>query len=124
MNITNENQAVREVSVSELEQEKEKCKFKTDFADALKRLVDNPDFIKVFEQYYCQTFATRQVTLLAEPMLKEEQKQNIIYTLRGIAEFQAFIRMVFAEASMAKKTLNELNDAEAEFYNSNTAEIN
>ena len=103
-----------EVSIEEAEKSVEK-------ANALRRLMNNPDWISLIEQEYLREEAIRLSHLLGHPDSVFASKQEFIQTdLKGIASFKRFLHTVLKIANIAdeqiiahKNELDELRQIEA-----------
>jgi hypothetical protein len=97
-----------------------------ELAEALNRLHYNSDFKTVFLDHYLMKEPARIVGLLGEDQYnvggkKAEHREDIHEMMIGISRFSQFCRRVFQYADSAKKSLDDLREAEAEFYASGNA---
>ena len=89
------------------------AEFAIDLEKSLINLEGNKDFNKVFG-FYFNSEPVRYTHLLADSTFSEDpgKYQAIKDSLIGIARCSAFLRIVHANAEMAKKTLEELDKEE------------
>ena len=111
----------RDVTLDEIDEMKANCKQRIDRADALNRLLKNPDFNLVFLDGYVKDYAVRVVGLLGDSSLnlsgdKVTQREEIQENLIGVARFQAYIRTVLQLANQAINELESIEEAEADYH--------
>lgn len=108
------------ITFDEAQEIRENCKHTIALANALTRLHDNPDFKMVFIDHYMQKEPARLVHLLGDMSVnmgdkKEAIREDVHERMIGIARFAEFIRGVYAMASMAENTLQDLNTEIAQY---------
>lgn len=111
----------RDITLEEIDEMKANCKQRIDRADALNRLLENPDFNLVFLDGYVKDYAVRVVGLLGDSSLnlsgdKVTQREEIQENLIGVARFQAYIRTVLQLANQAVNELESIEEAEADYH--------
>lgn len=111
----------RDVTLEEIDEMKANCKQRIDRANALNRLLENPDFNTVFLDGYVKDYAVRVVGLLGDSSLnlsgdKVAQREEIQENLIGVARFQAYIRTVLQLANQAINELESIEEAEADYH--------
>lgn len=111
----------RDITLDEIDEMKANCKQRIDRADALNRLLKNPDFNLVFLDGYVKDYAVRVVGLLGDSSLnlsgdKVTQREEIQENLIGVARFQAYIRTVLQLANQAINELESIEEAEADYH--------
>lgn len=111
----------RDITLEEIDEMKANCKQRIDRADALNRLLENPDFNLVFLDGYIKDYAVRVVGLLGDSSLnlsgdKVTQREEIQENLIGVARFQAYIRTVLQLANQAINELESIEEAEADYH--------
>lgn len=111
----------RDITLEEIDEMKANCKQRIDRADALNRLLENPDFNLVFLDGYIKDYAVRVVGLLGDSSLnlsgdKVAQREEIQENLIGVARFQAYIRTVLQLANQAINELESIEEAEADYH--------
>ena len=98
------------LSKEHIEQLRKNAEFRVELADCLKRLQNNPDFIKL-TSYYFNNEPIRLVHLLADPAWCEESKRNlVIQQMYGVAQLNLFLQFVKAQGETEKKTLEDLDN--------------
>lgn len=114
------NDRVTEITPEEAYAIREKNKFIIEKAEALLRLSNNADFKLVFLDEYINAEPSRLVQLLAEPTFnyggkKAEQREDLQERMIGIARFSEYCRGVINLADIAKRDLEGLAEAEANY---------
>ena len=116
-------QKTTELTMEQVNRFREECKEPIAMADALDRLHNNADFQLVFVKNYGEKEPARLVHMLGEASQntqekKEHNRQELQECMIGIARFSEYCRSVYYRAFQAKKTLDNLLEAEKEFYSS------
>lgn len=111
----------QEVTLEQIDEMRASCKQRIDRADALERLLKNPDFNLVFIEGYSKDYPIRVVGLLGDDSLnlssnKAAQREEIHENLIGVARFQKYIRTVFQLANQAINELDGIEEAENNFH--------
>ena len=110
------------LTVEELNQRREELKkFKTK-AEALERLQNNADFKLVVTEGYMEDEAIRLVHLLGDARFNSDDKKNVYREdfnerMVGIARLSEYFRSTFLMGNQAQRELDDLNQAESEYYN-------
>ena len=82
------------------------------FADALRRLKKNKDFIDVVLNGYFKEDAIRLVHLKARPDMQSEESQKLVISqIDAIGAFSAYMNTAFHKEQMAKKTMEDIEYA-------------
>lgn len=106
MDIAEERKLTEEIQA--LRKEKE-------LAEAFKRLQVNPDFRKVFQEYYLNSYALSLVLLKANSLATSEFKETLEFKLNSIAIFSRFLE----EMQVSSDSVDErLAEAESQRINS------
>lgn len=102
--------AYSEMTLKEQEEYCNGLRADIELADALKRLIANEDFNKVFTEHYIKEEPARLTSLFADPnFTASSDKKNVLYErLLGIAHFSNFVRETLA---MGYKSSMELEMA-------------
>ena len=113
--------STQDITLEQLDEMKANCKQRIAKADALNRLLKNPDFNSVFVEGYVKDYAVRVVGLLGDSSLnlsgnKAHEREEIQESLVGVARFQTYIRTVFQLANQAVNELASVEEAEDEFH--------
>ena len=113
--------STQEITLEQIDKMKADCKQRIEKADALNRLLKNPDFNMVFVEGYTRDYPARVVGLLGDSSLnlsgnKVSEREEIQESLIGVARFQTYIRTIFQLANQAVNELEGIEDAETEFH--------
>ena len=113
--------SIEDITLDQARKEKEQLKHVINIADAFERLCNNNDFKLVFLDSYVEKEPTRLVQLLGDPAYvygnnREAILKDLHEQMLGIAYFTAYMRSLPAKKEMALKGLNNLNEAENEYY--------
>lgn len=88
-------------------------------ADALRRLMHNPDYLAIFEEDYLKAEAVRLTHLYADPALKDKLG-DIQNSLIGISTFRQYLSMILIMGNQAHEAIVQnkelLDDLHAETY--------
>jgi hypothetical protein len=104
INLRKEKLAEIDASIKDIES-------KIEFAEAIKRLQSNPDYIKVIEEGYLTGEGERISKCLLEPTyLKRDQIENMIDMMSAIRNLKTFIMFREADAANGQEQIEELND--------------
>ena len=111
------------ITVEQANELREECKEAINLADCLTRLQNNADFKKLINENYLELEPIRLVHLLADPSLnncdnKAKNRESIQECMLGIARLSEYFRSILLMADQAHKSLDALNEAEQDFYNS------
>ena len=102
---------LRKEKLAEIDAAIEDIKSKIEFAEAIKRLQSNPDYIKVVEEGYLVGEGERISKCLLEPTyLKRDQIENMIEMMSAIRIFKTFIMFRENDAANGQEQIEELND--------------
>lgn len=92
----------------------EAAKTKVAEGDAMRRLIDNADFKKVFTEGYFKEYAAGLVCQKALPQMQTDDIQrDIDNSIIGVGQVREYIRAVLAEANQAAQSIKGL-DSEME----------
>jgi hypothetical protein len=110
------------LTVEELHQRREELKKFSARAEALTRLQNNADFKLVITDGYMEDEAIRLVHLLGDARFNSDDKkaayrEDFQERMIGIARLSEYFRSIFQLSGQAQRELDELNQAETEFYN-------
>jgi len=86
--------------IRELRKEKE-------LLECYKRLMINPDFIKVFKDHYLNSYAVSLVHSKADTTASEEFKESLEYKLNSIATFARFLSKLQVDSDSIDMRLAE-----------------
>lgn len=102
---------LRKEKLAEIDASIEDIKSKIEFAEAIKRLQSNPDYIKVVEEGYLVGEGERISKCLLEPTyLKRDQIENMMEMMSAIRIFKTFIMFRENDAANGQEQIEELND--------------
>ena len=102
---------LRKEKLAEIDASIEDIKSKIEFAEAIKRLQSNPDYIKVIEEGYLVGEGERISKCLLEPTyLKRDQIENMMEMMSAIRIFKTFIMFRENDAANGQEQIEELND--------------
>lgn len=102
---------LRKEKLAEIDAAIEDIKSKIEFAEAIKRLQSNPDYIKVVEEGYLVGEGERISKCLLEPTyLKRDQIENMMEMMSAIRIFKTFIMFRENDAANGHEQIEELND--------------
>lgn len=102
---------LRKEKLAEIDKSIADIKSKIEFAEAIKRLQSNPDYIKVVEEGYLVGEGERISKCLLEPTyLKRDQIENMIEMMSAIRIFKTFIMFRENDAANGQEQIEELND--------------
>lgn len=104
MSLTEQEQAQANI-------ERAQAETRVKLGKAFERLHTNKDFKLLISEGYFKDYAAQQVSLLADP---GTNKEEVHAGLRGISELLAYFRAVEMHATVAQRTVDELNQAENE----------
>lgn len=115
------------ITIEEAKQMREQYNKNIELDLALQRLQNNADFKLVFLENYLINESVRNVGLLGDPTLnygnnKIVVREDLHERMMGIARFSEYLRYIPLNAQQAKKGLNDLNEAEQDYF-SNTQQI-
>lgn len=107
-----------QTDIHEVEVSIEQAKEAIETMEAVNRLVDNKDFIKVVENGYFENFASRQVMLRADPNMQDPEMQTkLLRTIDGIGEFRLFLVNLIGQGNAAKSALTGHEETLEELHN-------
>lgn len=102
---------LRKEKLAEIDASIEDIKSKIEFAEAIKRLQSNPDYIKVVEEGYLVGEGERISKCLLEPTyLKRDQIENMMEMMSAIRIFKTFIMFRENDAANGQEQIEELSD--------------
>jgi len=102
---------LRKEKLAEIDAAIEDIKSKIEFAEAIKRLQSNPDYIKVVEEGYLVGEGERISKCLLEPTyLKRDQVENMMEMMSAIRIFKTYIMFREGDAANGQEQIEELND--------------
>jgi len=102
---------LRKEKLAEIDASIEDIKSKIEFAEAIKRLQSNPDYIKVVEEGYLVGEGERISKCLLEPTyLKRDQIENMMDMMSAIRNLKTFIMFREADAANGQEEIEDLND--------------
>lgn len=102
---------LRKEKLAEIDASIEDLKSKIEFAEAIKRLQSNPDYIKVVEEGYLACEGERISKCLLEPTyLKRDQIENMMDMMSAIRIFKTYIMFKEGDASNGQEQIEELID--------------
>ena len=102
---------LRKEKLAEIDMSIADIKSKIEFAEAIKRLQSNPDYIKVVEEGYLVGEGERISKCLLEPTyLKRDQIENMMEMMSAIRIFKTFIMFRENDAANGQEQIEELND--------------
>jgi hypothetical protein len=102
---------LRKEKLAEIDASIEDIKSKIEFAEAIKRLQSNPDYIKVVEEGYLVGEGERISKCLLEPTyLKRDQIENMMEMMAAIRIFKTYIMFKEGDASNGQEQIEELMD--------------
>ena len=91
---------------AQLEVSMEDARETVDRADALRRLLDNADFIRIVDEGYFRDEAARLCNVKADPEFDDERAQaNILRNINAIAPFKMYLRTILQFGDMAAQAL-------------------
>lgn len=98
-------QDIQEVTLS-----LEEAKKLVAFGEAISRLEKNKDYRLVFADGYFRDEAARLTMLSAERNLTQDQRDNVLHSIRSIGELGVFLRMRVTQAEMAKTAIGDAEE--------------
>lgn len=94
--------------VEQIELSIEEAKEKIALFDALKNLEKNPDFKKLIEKKYLESYPIRLVRLKAAVQMRDPEDQKMIENrIIGVGEFFNFLNAVAQEGHVAMQSLRQ-----------------
>jgi hypothetical protein len=119
-----EEERVATISAEDAKQMEQEAKAVLKVADALDRLMVNPDFKTVFIEEYTKKEPGRITLLMAEQswVLDTKEKKTLIREdlqerMIGVARFHEYIRKVYMMANEAQNKLDSLAEAKIVYNN-------
>lgn len=95
-----------EQMIEELELNIEQAKEIVDVGDALERLINNPDFEKVFTTGYLREEAVRLVHLKGDLNMQDDESQKMILgQMDAIGNFTMYVQKVRHQAEQARNAI-------------------
>lgn len=77
-----------------------------DRAAALRRLLDNSDFIRIVDDGYFRDEAARLCNVKADPEFDDDKSQaNILRNINAIAPFKMYLRTILQFGDMAERAM-------------------
>ena len=112
-----------EMTPNEVQEYRQHLKVVTDMNDSLTRLLENNDFKKVFVDGYQKDEAVRLVHLYGDNSLnankdRDHLRSDLQERIVSVARFSEYIRFIQWSGNKAKEELEQLSQAELEFYKS------
>jgi hypothetical protein len=102
---------LRKEKLAEIDASIEDIKSKIEFAEAIRRLQSNPDYIRVVEEGYLVGEGERISKCLLEPTyLKRDQIENMMEMMAAIRIFKTYIMFKEGDASNGQEQIEELID--------------
>ena len=113
--------SIEGITLDQVRERKEQLKHVVNIVDAFERLCSNNDFKLVFLDNYVEKEPTRLVQLLGDPAYtygdnREAKLKDLHERMLGIAYFTAYMRGLHIQKEMALKDLDNLSEAENEYY--------
>ena len=103
--------------IEQIERERKNQALILERAEALWRLMDNPDFKLVFRDYYQGLYLQRIVKEDLATATAEITKQSAVDRIKSIGLFDQFIKQLDAEGVYAKSFISASDEELVEAYN-------
>lgn len=97
------------IQVSDIKNDEKQYKQQKDLYLCLNRLYSNPDFIRLFKNYYCQEYVLSLVKELSRYDEESIEHKETLKELSVISSFQKFLDTIQTNGAMAINSLNELS---------------
>lgn len=108
--------------IQELERERKNQEINLHRAEALWRLMDNPDFQIVFRDYYQGLYLQRLVKEELALATAEQVKQSAVDKIKAIGLFDVFIKQVDREGAYARVFMQATDEELIQAYQDNNSE--
>ena len=106
---------LRKERIAEIEKSISDLKANIEFAEAIKRLQSNPDYLLVIKEGYLAGEGKRITECLLEPTyLKRDQIENIVEMAAAIRHLKTYIHFRELDKQTAEMNLEELKSARSE----------
>jgi hypothetical protein len=100
-----------EVTVQQLEAQRENMKQQIEMRAAVQRLIKNPDFRKVIEQEFMLKECARYAQSSADPALPEKSQKDALALAQAPGHLKRFLSVSIQMGNVAEDQLQSIDDA-------------
>lgn len=98
-----------QIQLTDIQQDEIRYNKQKDLYLSLVKLYSNPDFVKVFKNYYCNEYVLDLVASLSNHAEDSTEHKETLHELSVISSFQKFLNTIKANGAMAIQSLNDLS---------------